>query len=37
MAGGGEMTVREVCAAAVTYSDNAATNVLLREWAGPRR
>jgi beta-lactamase class A len=33
--GGGEMTVRELCIAAVTYSDNAAANVLLQGIGGP--
>ena len=35
--GGGEMTVRDLCIAAVTYSDNAAANVLLQGLAVPRR
>jgi len=30
-----EMTVRDLCTAAVTYSDNAATNVLLKGIGGP--
>ncbi|MER7703544.1 class A beta-lactamase [Kitasatospora sp. NPDC097605] len=31
----GGMTVEELCAAAITYSDNAAANLLLRELGGP--
>lgn len=34
-AGGTGMTVRDLCAAAVTYSDNAAANVLLAGMGGP--
>ena len=34
-AGGVAMTVRDLCAAAVTYSDNAAANVLLAGMGGP--
>jgi beta-lactamase class A len=34
-AGATEMTVRDLCAAAVTYSDNAAANVLLAGIGGP--
>ena len=33
--GTGEMSVRDLCAAAVTYSDNAAANVLLAGIGGP--
>ncbi|MCV9963393.1 class A beta-lactamase [Pararhizobium sp. BT-229] len=32
---GGGMTVRELCDAAVTYSDNAAANLLLASFGGP--
>jgi beta-lactamase class A len=35
MAGAEAMTVRDLCAAAVTQSDNAATNILLRAIGGP--
>jgi beta-lactamase class A len=35
-AGATEMTVRELCAAAITYSDNAAANVLLAGMGGPQ-
>ena len=33
---GGDMTVRELCDAAVTYSDNAAANLLLASFGGPK-
>ncbi len=33
---GGGMTVRELCDAAVTYSDNAAANLLLASFGGPK-
>ena len=35
MAGADAMTVRDLLAAAVTQSDNAATNILLRAIGGP--
>jgi beta-lactamase class A len=35
MAGADAMTIRDLCAAAVTLSDNAATNILLRAIGGP--